>query len=610
MSPSTSDLLIYAQAIWANDQLRLAAILIGLAAIAFVVLPGGKRMAGAAANSANAQARAQFQRPVALPRVGNRGLLDRTRQRWIEPVTLSGRMVETKDKHIAIGATTGARKTTLVGNLIMQARRPVVYIAGDASPYAFEAMRARGWRVWTADGSNGGLYIFPGTPQEAAQIVTVLLYPPRVRTGTGLQLGMVRGVFRNAIQEMDDSGIQRSLPALADALYDAKPPRGLPSKNFDMAKVNWIARIEELADSLGPALGYDVDVLECVRSECGLGFDLNAFADMDLASDFGELAVRLTQHAADKTGDFWWIIDELALFDAALLGQIVRTCRIRRVKFVGASQIISDFGKTLRGLVKVWFVGEQTAADEESRNWCSHLTMGLVPPENFSEHATPPGFYYVVADGRIQDLQLPPWHHPSPSTPVRLLPAKPGEPGFIGPLEVNGDRSESWAELGGRESDSEGNDTEAEPRIEGPIRMPDVYRWAVETFKRNPRVARQIENIWLHHAFPGGLNGCYESTYHVNNRGRPSCSLDGTDWTTYILLRTLEDARLQRLDATGTMALMSKVKMLTGAGQLTVDHVEGCENEVCDRPDHLAWEGRGRNSELHWDRKRGDVAAD
>lgn len=576
----------------ADPQLRLALGLLGVAALLFVVLPGSKP--GVKSASSNADTRSKYQQPVKLPKTGNRGLLDRTVQNWIEPITLAGRTIETKDKHIAIGATTGARKTTLIAHLITQAKRPCVVIAGDSSPYALEAMRARGWRVWSADGRNGGLYCFEGSPREAAQIITALF--KMGASDTGLQRGMAAGVFRNAIAAMDAAGVARSWPALRQALLTADPPDGLTNRNFEAAKVAWLARIDSLKDTLGSALGHDVSVLDCVRSECGLFFDLNAFSDMDMAAQFGELAVRLTQHAADKTGDFWWIIDELGLFNSDLLGQIVRTCRIRRVKFVGASQIISDFGSTLRGLVKIWFVGEQTAADHESRKWCSDLTMGYVPPENFAEHVTPPGFYYVVADGRTQDLQIKPWHHPPPIPAMRIYTSlcaptlAPDAPSSESPT------SESNSKLEVRVADSE-------LPVYGPVALPEVYRWAAETFASSPKIVRQLFNIWEHHEFPSGVDGCYESTYHVNNRGRPSCSLDGADWTTYILIRTLEDARLQGLGSTATLALMSRVKMETATGKLTVDHVDGCENEICDRPDHLAWEGRGRNSELYWDRR-------
>lgn len=532
------------------------------------------------ATAANTSARAAYQRKVALPKVGNRGLIGRRLHHWIEPITLAGVTVETKDKHIAIGATTGARKTTLIASMIMQARRPCVVIAGDNSPYAKEAMLARGWRVWSADGTNGGLYVHEGTPNEAAQIVTVLLNPRRTMGDTGLQRGMARGVFRAAYAAMDEAGIPRSWPALRRALLDAGPPEGIPNRNFDAARANWLARIDELMEALGPALGHDLSVLDCVRSECGLFFDLNAFSDLDMAQSFGEAAVRLTQHAADKTGDFWWICDELALFDAELLGQIVRTCRIRRVKFVGASQIISDFGKTLRGLVKVWFVGEQTSADHESRKWCSDLTMGMVPAENFSEHATPPGFYYVVADGRTQQLQIKPWHHPKPAAPMRLYTARP-EPS---------EETESVGRTVRFEIDSvvdsvcgeteAGNVFVAEPVVEGPPVMPQHWKGNA-----------QLENIWLHHVFPGGPNGCHVSTYRLNNRGRPMCSFMGVDWMAYMLSLALADG-----------LNLGEVKMRSAAGELTVDHL--CQNIRCTRADHLTWESRGRNSELQWERKR------
>lgn len=590
------------QSLYAQQNTRWAIFLLIAAGVFFVVTGGlGAKVAGTTSASDNASTRAQYQRKVALPKTGNLGWFRKRVHRWVEPITVSGVTVETAQKHIAIGATTGARKTTLIASMIMQARRPCVVIAGDNSPYALEAMRARGWRVWSADGKNGGLYVFEGTPNEAAQIVTVLLNPRRTIGDTGLQRGMARGVFRDAIQAMDDAGVPRSWPALKQALLDADPPEGLTNRNFDQAKANWVSRIKELMEALGPALGHDISVLDCVRSECGLFFDLNAFSDLDLAQCFGEAAVRLTQHAADKTGDFWWIIDELALFDSELLGQIVRTCRIRRVKFVGASQIISDFGKTLRGLVKIWFVGEQTAADSESRRWCSDLTMGYAPPENFSEHATPPGFYYVVADGRTQSLQIKPWHHPKPVAPVKLWSQRPVvAPAAATPISES-PNSESISKYKVSPADSE----VSEALIQGPMAMPPVYT----EVQLAGRLMAQLANIWQHHEFPGGLDGCHESTYHVNNRGRPSCSFGGADWFTYALIRTLEDARLQGLDEQETMAYMSKVRMLMASGELTVDHIEGCCNRICDRPDHLAWEGRGRNSELHSERKREAVAA-
>jgi hypothetical protein len=65
------------------------------------------------------------------------------------------------------------------------------------------------------------------------------------------------------------------------------------------------------------------------------------------------------------------------------------------------------------------------------------------------------------------------------------------------------------------------------------------------------------------------------------------------------------------MDEAEALAFMAEVKLKTASGELTVDHVEGCENEVCDRPDHLQWLSRGENSEAYHERKRrAAVAAD
>lgn len=548
--------------------------------------------------SENTAARAQYQRRVALPKTGNRSWLGKHSTRWVEPISLAGVTVETSQKHIAIGATTGARKTTVIANMIMQARRPCVVIAGDSSPYALEAMRARGWRVWSADGKNGGLYVHEGTPNEAAQIVTVLLNPRKSVGDTGLQRGMARGVFRQCYVAMDAAGVARSWPGLRAALLDAGPPEGIPNRNFDSARANWLARIDELMEALGPALGHDISVLDCVRSECGLFFDLNAFSDLDLATCFGEAAVRLTQHAADKTGNFWWIIDELALFDADLLGQIVRTCRIRRVKFVGASQIISDFGKTLRGLVKIWLVGEQTAADHESRKWCSDLTMGAVPPENFSEHATPPGFYYVVADGRTQSLQVKPWHHPRPVQPVKIWSTRPAPDTTVQTVQPSQKHSLTV------DPDTVSETTIQRPTVlvYGPPVMPP--HWADDP---------QLENIWLHTVLPDGLTGCYESTYRVNNSDRPMCTYKSDpeqptmQWLVYALSLALYDALTMHMSDDDRIGYMRLVRMHMGAKILTVEHQ--CENVRCHRTDHIEWFDRGGNVKLYFERRRQAAAA-
>jgi hypothetical protein len=349
-----------------------------------------------------------------MPRIGNRNRRDAKRMR--EPLDIGGVVIESWQKHIAIGGTTGARKTTLIANLIMRSTEPVAFIAGDSSPFAIQAIRAIGGYVWSPSGDMG-LYCFPGTPNEAAQIATILLKRVPGMSDSGLQRGMARGVFREYFELCDAQGAMRTWEGLEQYLYVARPPRGLPNRNFEQMRANWISRIIELRAQLGPALGNDLNVVDILRSGVSFGFDLNAFSDIELAEDFGELAVRLVQHAADSVGNFWWIVDELSLFNSELLARIVRTCRVRLVKFVGASQVISDFGDTLRGLVKVWYIGEQTAADGASRKWCSDLTMGYVPPENFAEQGTPPGFFYVVADGRIQEAQLPIWRTPRESEP-------------------------------------------------------------------------------------------------------------------------------------------------------------------------------------------------
>jgi hypothetical protein len=102
---------------------------------------------------------------------------------------------------------------------------------------------------------------------------------------------------------------------------------------------------------------------------------------------------------------------------------------------------------------------------------------------------------------------------------------------------------------------------------------------------------QQLLNIWTHHVFPNGLSGCHIGTYAPTSKGRIQVAFQGTRWTNYVLALALHEGHD-----------LKQVRMLTAAGELTVDHI--CEDKRCSRPEHLAWESRGDNTRLYFARRR------
>jgi len=258
----------------------------------------------------------------------------------------------------------------------------------------------------------------------------------------------------------------------------------------------------------------------------------------------------------------------------------------------------------LRGLVKTWFVGEQTAADQESRDWCSKLTMGYAPPENFAEHATPPGFYYVVADGRTQTLQLPWWHHPKVAAPQKVYSSRPAVVVAASSVPTERLRTNAGGNAGEWEEEEESGEVLSEseallhllkhqPQRIGPIPTPE---WVSgKRLRPEQRDRQRLSEIWAAHVFPYGVDGCYETTYSPNvegANGRPRCGYMSQPWLVYALVLAVHDG----LD-------LDIVKEEMKAKKRSANHK--CENNRCVRIEHLEWkESWGANAAEYHERRR------
>lgn len=564
MSPTWA--IDQALTLWANEALRLpvAAILAGcLLAIIF-----------GNSNSKKYNKQKKEADPP-LPKLGKPNPIVRLVRRPKKPVTVGGVTFDRAWRHVGIIATTGARKSTLLALMAEQLDVPCIIITGDHAPPLENYTRSvAGW-VWRA---RGGIGWYPwGGPLESAVQRAEYMHP-----ATSGDVGVGRAMFKQAARvawsQADDRGEVRTLAQLRAAL-----PTVIRGQTSAMMAENWQARLLELEQSLGDSLGASLDLVEALRQGTSVMVSLNSFQDTSNRGRFASIAVLEALRAADTLGNIGVIIDEVGLIGGDLFGDAVRTFRVRHVTGLFASQIAEDFPPEVRGNVNVWFLGQQSGGDKASRQWSSEATFGRIPASSFGEHALPHGKFYVVHGGYVEQATIPTWQdrHTRPPAELpacHLLLATPEE----------------------KVKDLPASTISAEPRVdapivEGPPEMPLQWRGSDDMPLRD---RQQLENIWLHHRFPGGLYGCHESTYAPATNGRVQASFRGKPVTVYLLSLVLAEGHD-----------LAQVQMLTAAGELTVDHLAGCENKLCTKVEHLGWEARGPNTSLYFERRRQDAAA-
>jgi hypothetical protein len=221
----------------------------------------------------------------------------------------------------------------------------------------------------------------------------------------------------------------RGIQLLRDAL-DAAAGTGRLGEGM---REGWAGRVLDLVASLGPSLGHDVNVADCLLSGVPMLYCLDGFDDPGMSPLFASVILRQVVRATNvpkaQRGFTRVMVDELALFGAKQLAHAMRVWRGRRVQFVGASQLASDFPQEIHGHIGIWFLGQQSGGEAAGRRWASDVTFGIVPSENWGEHSMPRGTYQLVANGRTQQVKVPYWRPrpPAPSFPLPFpsLPALP-----------------------------------------------------------------------------------------------------------------------------------------------------------------------------------------
>jgi hypothetical protein len=371
---------------------------------------------------------ADLKQPVSMLAIGRTSWFLRPFKRYRVPISVDGVTVETEHQHVGIVSITGGHKSSLLASLVASSPR-LIAISGGLTEPLVNAVEAEGGHVWMPHGSLG-LDLFSGTPDQLAQDWESIF--PKADG----DVGVYRSLFRRAVRDMatayDAEGRPRGTQLIRDALDQAAGTGRLG----ESMREGWAGRVIDLVDSLGPSIGSDVNVSDCLLAGVPMLYCLDSFDDPGMSPIFAAVILRQVVRATNvpkaQRGFTRVIVDELALFGAKQLAEAMRVWRGRRVQFVGASQLASDFPKEIRGHINVWFLGQQSGGEEPGRRWASDVTYGLVPPENWGEHSLPRGTYQLVANGRTQQVRVPYWQPrpPAPSLPLPLpaLPVRESAP--------------------------------------------------------------------------------------------------------------------------------------------------------------------------------------
>ena len=419
-----ADLIPRAQALWANEAIRPGLLFLGLAALVYFIPTGSKRDRQVSQQPAKSSVKP-------LPKLGGQGFIERRRSpaRFERPLTLYGRTYETYERLIGIASIPGTGKSSILAEMMWQSGGRCICVSGGKSPPLIDTVYAMGGRHWETTGRLG-VDLLDGNYRRVPQVLEHIF--PRAAGDGDLFRGLFRQISRDRIKEDDEKGIARSIPALIEALRKADPDR-YPGVTPQM-KGNWIARMNEVVDSLGPALGTDLNMLDACRVGVPVLFTLDKRRDPSggLRRMFAAAAISAGTQAVAAGYAPMFLIDELGLLDAEAIAEDARTFREAGVLFAAAAHGKQDFGQDLRSLIDFWIFGTLAADEPETRRWASETTFGTRSSESFGGHALPKGHFVVWDGSRVHDdLAVPrytrrEWIWSTPDLPERIIPPAAG----------------------------------------------------------------------------------------------------------------------------------------------------------------------------------------
>jgi hypothetical protein len=286
---SATDLAL---AIWAQPNSHVELLLIGIAAVIAILLRDRKPYRD--------RQLSQKPEPPKLPR--------KWRWPWQRksiPWKLGSVTVDLRGGshtiHAVVAGMSGTGKSTAVLPLLM-GKMPALVVAFDNSRPIRDLFVAKGWTIWQPGGTIGW-DILSGSAQVVSEALTAGF--ARTDSDTGYNRGLAQMRLWATMDALDAAGTPRTIDALVDALER-------PGNNPDDTRAcrTWANRFARISKSLGPSLGHDLDLGDCLRRGEKVLILPNRFLSPEDAPLIGAIALVQARRVAQEVGDFLLIVEE------------------------------------------------------------------------------------------------------------------------------------------------------------------------------------------------------------------------------------------------------------------------------------------------------------
>lgn len=515
-------------------------------------------------------------------------------------------------------------------------RRPVVILSFDITDPIEEAtnvvedlgVRVTRWRIRQPFGWD----FLQGDIEMIAEAI------PSVWSKTADDTGFFRQLMSDAIAEaltaMDAAGVQREWNDMVnrcEIIMDEDDE--VPT----LAKRTWIRRLRSMGRVLGESLGSDFDLLTELQA-CGVvHISSNSYQNPQLTPLIGVGGIVQVKRAASAVRNVILILEEAAFLKNRTreMDDLFRSLRARGWRILYLSQDPQDLGSVLQvnaGVALIMGLGPLAIA---SREWCAKVVKGMKGAFRAEELILNETLdqlegYLIPGDGRnrgVVDVSLAPFimgeaeHREVPERrPGKETPEL--DPSAFKDSQRQRNESNTGDEYSGADTETSGSEnTEARAEVddfeqelddspetreavaeldllrhkkavEGPVERPEWVDAAKYSEDESDRA--KLDNLWMRHRFPYGIDGCYETDLSVNaegSNGRPRIGYMGQSWLAYALVLAIDEG--MNLDL---------VREAMKARTLSADH--SCENNRCVRRSHLKWKGSAAKNAKLWHRKR------
>lgn len=540
--------------------------------------------------------------------------------------------------HALIVGGSGSGKSTAVVSMILQPtisikmwlfrklgkwkRRKVVVLSFDRSDPIEEATnevedmgtRVLRWRIRLGLGWD----VLDGDVEMIAEAIPTIWSESPGSTGFFSQL--MSDAIAQALHDMDAVGHTRTWNEMINRCdiimeEDDEVP--------DLARRTWIRRLRSLARVCGQSLGNDFNlVTELSRDEpVVIHLSGNSYTNPKLTPLIGVAGIVQCKRAAEVVHDVILILEEAAFLKQRRteMDDLFRSMRARGWRILYLSQDPQDLGSVLEANAAVALIMGLGALAHKSRKWVEDVLKDLpgskVRASEIVLNVTLDQLEGYLVAGRkgVQPVSLDEYitgEAERRETVVhredvaRLIPIVVNEDG-IEPAADEPQPYEDELDAGEADADAEDADSEAELLAQhthklpvyGPLQMPSWFD--AHRLKEDQRDPLQLREIWNRITIPYGINGCYETTYALNqegSNGRPRAGYMGKSWLVYALLLAVKEG----LD-------LNEVAMLMKTRVLSYEHM--CENSRCVNVKHGKWKAPGDNAKIWHAHRRKALAA-